>query len=145
MATQTNGNQFPISPDLLEILRDPQAIQEGAVHGTDPGRLELIHGSWLVSADTGYKYPIRDGIPVMLIEEGARWKDTTVDALPVPPPAAEPVPVTRASEIQAAPSGSTFDYRVLLAVAAALFILLALVSLGRKRSSTSNPTPPPAA
>ena len=65
MANQTNGLQSPISPDLLEILRDPQAIQESARHGADPGRLELVRGAWLVSADTGYKYPIRDGIPVM--------------------------------------------------------------------------------
>jgi uncharacterized protein len=48
--------------------------------------LELVKGCWLVSADSGYKYPIRDGLPVMLVEEGARWKDTPVDQLPVPPP-----------------------------------------------------------
>ena len=100
MAKKTEQILLPISPDLLEILRDPQAIQEGARHGADPGRLELVRGNWLVSADTGYKYPIRDGIPVMLIEEGARWKDTPVDALPVPPPpAVEPIAVEpRASE-----------------------------------------------
>ena len=55
MANQTNGSQSPISPDLLEILRDPQAIQESPRHGADPGRLELVRGAWLVSADTGYK------------------------------------------------------------------------------------------
>jgi hypothetical protein len=33
------------------------------------------------------KYPIRDGIPVMLIEEGKKWKETAVEDLPVPPPA----------------------------------------------------------
>jgi uncharacterized protein YbaR (Trm112 family) len=82
--------ELPISADLLEILRDPKAIQEGDKYGPDPGRLDLVHNSWLVSQDTGYKYPIRDGIPVMLIEEGERWKDTAVDALPVPPPPAEP-------------------------------------------------------
>ena len=100
MAKKTQETLSPISPDLLEILRDPQALQQAGRHAADPGRLELVHGSWLVSADTGYKYPIRDGIPVMLIEEGARWKDTPVDALPVPPPpavepiAAEPVSYT---------------------------------------------------
>jgi uncharacterized protein YbaR (Trm112 family) len=40
-----------------------------------------------VCADSGLKYPVRDGIPVMLIEEGEKWKDTVVPDLPVPPPA----------------------------------------------------------
>jgi uncharacterized protein YbaR (Trm112 family) len=84
--------ELPISADLLEILRDPKAIQEGDKFGPDPGRLDLVRNSWLVSRDTGYKYPIRDGIPVMLMEEGEKWKDTAVDALPVPPPPAEPAP-----------------------------------------------------
>ena len=33
-------------------------------------------------------YPIRDGIPVMLIEEGRKWIDVDVADLPVPPPPA---------------------------------------------------------
>ncbi len=134
MAKQTNGSQSPISPDLLEILRDPQAIQEGARHGADPGRLELVRGAWLVSADTGYKYPIRDGIPVMLIEEGARWKDTPVDALPVPPPAAEPAPITRSAEATTATPAAGPDPRLLLAAAVALILLvLVVVGLSRRR------------
>ncbi len=144
MTSHTNGTQSPISPDLLEILRDPQAIQAGDKYGADPGRLELVRGSWLVSADTGYKYPIRDGIPVMLIEEGARWKDTPVDALPVPPPAAEPPPVVRTTEPTTIATQSGPDYRVLLAAAAVLLFLLALVSLGRKRSANQSELPPPA-
>lgn len=82
-----NTNTLPISPELLEILRDPYAIQQNTEQGGDPGRLELVHNSWLVSPETGYKYPIRDGIPVMLIEEGRRWQETAVSDLPVPPPA----------------------------------------------------------
>ena len=144
MTSHTNGTQSPISPDLLEILRDPQAIQAGDKYGADPGRLELVRGSWLVSADTGYKYPIRDGIPVMLIEEGARWKDTPVDALPVPPPAAEPPPVARTTEPTSIVPQSGPDYRILLAAAAVLLLLLALVSLGRKRSANQSELPPPA-
>lgn len=77
----------PISPELLEILRCPLAVQSDQ-YGEDPGRLELVHNCWLVCADTNLKYPIRDGIPVMLIEEGEKWKETPVDQLPVPPPAA---------------------------------------------------------
>jgi uncharacterized protein YbaR (Trm112 family) len=34
------------------------------------------------------KYPIRDGIAIMLIEEGEKWRHTAEAALPVPPPAA---------------------------------------------------------
>ncbi len=77
----------PISLDLLEILRCPLAVQEKEKYGADPGRLELVHNCWLVCADSGLKYPIRDGIPVMLIEEGQKWKDTPAADLPVPPPA----------------------------------------------------------
>lgn len=144
MTSHTNGTQSPISPDLLEILRDPQAIQEGDKYGADPGRLELVRGSWLVSADTGYKYPIRDGIPVMLIEEGARWKDTPVDALPVPPPAAEPAPVTRAAEPATLATASSPDYRMLLVAGAILLFLLAILSLNRKRSVSHSELPPAA-
>ena len=84
MADET-PQESPISDDLLELLRCP-----GAVHytdrGDDPGRLELVHGCWLVSHDSGYKYPIRDGIPVMLVEVGEKYKDVAVEDLPVPPP-----------------------------------------------------------
>lgn len=144
MATNTKINPSPVSPDLLEILRDPQAIQEGAVHGTDPGRLELAHGGyWLVSNDTGYKYPVRDGIPVMLVEEGARWKDTPVEALPVPPPAQEPAPITRTAEASMAQATSGPDYRILLAAGAFLLFLLIIAGLGR-RQSRGGPELPPA-
>ena len=144
MAKATEINQSPVSPDLLEILRDPQAIQEGSRHGTDPGRLEVARGGyWLVSADTGYKYPIRDGIPVMLIEEGARWKDTPVEALPVPPPAAEPPPATRSSIAPAQP-GTVPDYRPLIIVLAVIIVLLALVGMGRRKPKPARELPPEA-
>lgn len=78
---------LPISPELLDILRCPVAVQSDQ-YGEDPGKLELVKACWLVCADSGYKYPIRDGIPVMLIEEGAKWKETAVNDLPVPPPSA---------------------------------------------------------
>ena len=75
----------PINPELLDILRCPLAVQSKEF-GPDPGILELVHNCWLVSEDSGLKYPIRDGIPIMLIEEGKKWKDTPVENLPVPPP-----------------------------------------------------------
>lgn len=74
-----------ISPDLLEILRCPEAVHY-TDKGNDPGRLELVHGCWLVCEDSGNKYPIRDGIPVMLIEVGKKYKDIAAADLPVPPP-----------------------------------------------------------
>ena len=75
----------PISDDLLAILRCPVAVHYED-KGDDPGRLELVKDCWLVCEDSGYKYPIQGGIPVMLIEEGEKWKDTAADDLPVPPP-----------------------------------------------------------
>ena len=84
MAEEANKD-LPISPELLDILRCPVAVHYQD-HGDDPGRLELVHGCWLVSEDSGYKYPIRDGIPVMLVEVGEKYKDMAVADLPVPPP-----------------------------------------------------------
>jgi hypothetical protein len=40
-----------------------------------------------VCDDSGLKYPIQEGIPVMFIEVGEKWKDTPEEELPVPPPA----------------------------------------------------------
>jgi uncharacterized protein len=74
-----------VDPRLMEILRCPVAVHY-TDKGADPGRLELVKDCWLVSADSGYKYPIRKGIPVMLVEEGAKYKDVAVEDLPVPPP-----------------------------------------------------------
>ncbi len=69
-----------INKDLLEILRCPVCVQEGK------GELTLVKDSWLVCEDCGRKYPIVEDIPVMLIDEGDKWKETAVDSLPVPPP-----------------------------------------------------------
>lgn len=55
-----------ISEDLLKILVCPE----------DKGPLELVDdGKFLLNPRNGYKYPIRDGIPVMLIEEGKKYRD----------------------------------------------------------------------
>ena len=73
-----------VSADLLEMLRCPVCVQEEG----KTGDLRLEHDTWLVCTEESCerKYPIRDDIPVMLVEEGDKWVDTAVEDLPVPPP-----------------------------------------------------------
>ena len=60
-----------ISPELLKILVCPE----------DKGSLELVDdGKFLLNPRNGYKYPIRNGIPVMLIEEGKKYRDPVIAA-----------------------------------------------------------------
>jgi uncharacterized protein YbaR (Trm112 family) len=76
-----------VSSELLEILRCPACVSgSGRREGPDPGRLELVSEVWLVcqEPDCGRKYPIRDGIPVMLIEEGDKYRNVPVEELPDP-------------------------------------------------------------
>jgi uncharacterized protein YbaR (Trm112 family) len=54
----SENNSMPIDPQLLEILRCPLTHSKL--------RLE---GEWLVAEVGGLRYPIRDGFPVMLMEE----------------------------------------------------------------------------
>jgi uncharacterized protein YbaR (Trm112 family) len=76
-----------LSPELMDILRCPVGVRIKG-KGDDPGRLELVKGCWLVCEESGMKYPILDGIPVMLVDVGEKYKDTAVEDLPVPPPPA---------------------------------------------------------
>ncbi len=60
-----------VSPDLLEILVCPD----------DKGTLELVdEGKFLLNPRKGYKYPIRSGVPVMLIDEGRKYMDSSAVA-----------------------------------------------------------------
>ena len=72
-----------VSKDLLDILRCPACVRD------KQGMLKLVKDTWLVcqEPDCKRKYPIRDDIPVMLIDVGDKWVNTAEDALPVPPPA----------------------------------------------------------
>lgn len=55
-----------VSDELLRILVCPE----------DKGPLELVEeGKFLLNPRNGYRYPIRNGIPVMLIEEGKKYRD----------------------------------------------------------------------
>ena len=69
-----------VSKDLLNILRCPNCVRE------KEGLLDLYKETWLICRDCGRKYPIRQDIPVMLIDEGSKWIDVEKDTLPVPPP-----------------------------------------------------------
>ncbi len=68
-----------VSQDLLDILVCP----------LDKGPLELsADGKWLINRRNGYRYPIKDGIPIMLIEEGEKYKDPSLITQPPAPSAA---------------------------------------------------------
>jgi uncharacterized protein YbaR (Trm112 family) len=69
-----------VSQDLLEILRCPACVQE-----TD-GLLDFYKETWLICQDCGRKYPVKQDIPVMLIDEGDKWVETMTEDLPIPPP-----------------------------------------------------------
>jgi len=76
-----------VSQDLLDILRCPACVSgPNRREGPDLGRLELVNGVWLVCQEEGCnrKYPIRDDIPIMLIEEGDKYRDVPVDQLGTP-------------------------------------------------------------
>ncbi len=47
-------------------------------------KVELVRDTWLVcqNAECRRKYPIRDDIPQMLIEEGDRYRDIQPEDLP---------------------------------------------------------------
>ncbi len=74
------------NPAHLDMLRCPEAVQQTSF-GAEAGRLTLLNPHWLVSAQSGNKYPIHNGIPYLLLKEGQRWRDTPDADLPTPPPA----------------------------------------------------------
>lgn len=69
-----------ISTELLEKISCPVCVKENA------GAIETFGDSWLICQDCGRKYPIWDGILIMRIEEGDKWRATDKESLPVPPP-----------------------------------------------------------
>jgi len=69
-----------VSQELLEILRCPNCVRETG------GILDFYKETWFICQDCGRKYPVRQDIPVMLIEEGDKWREVKVEDLPIPPP-----------------------------------------------------------
>lgn len=67
----------------MDILRCPACVAQ-AGEAADPGQLGLWAGSWLVCQDCERKYPIRNQVPVLLIEEGDRHRRTPLDELGTP-------------------------------------------------------------
>ena len=80
-----------VSQELLEILRCPNCVR----NGPEAGLLDHA-GNWLICHDCDRKYPIRDDIPVMLIEEGDRFRDVRREELPEVPPPEERKPLSLA-------------------------------------------------
>lgn len=70
----SSGEKRSISPELLAILADPG----------DKGPVELLTddkgNEWLINRRNGYRYPVEDGIPIMLLEEGEKHRDTSLIA-----------------------------------------------------------------
>lgn len=68
-----------VRKELLDILRCPVCVKD------KKGNLTLFKDAWLICENCGRKYPIVEDIPVMLIEEGDKWIETTAEALQIPP------------------------------------------------------------
>jgi hypothetical protein len=45
---------------------------------------DFIRETWLVCRDCGRKYPVKNDIPIMLIEEGDKYRATPVEQLGAP-------------------------------------------------------------
>jgi uncharacterized protein YbaR (Trm112 family) len=71
----------------MDILRCPACVSAPEAN-TDPtadaGQFDLWADSWLVCTDCQRKYPIRDQVPVLLIEEGDKHRETPLDDLGTP-------------------------------------------------------------
>lgn len=65
-----------VSKDLLDILVCPYCKTKVVLHAD----------KWLLcqNPDCRRKYPIKEDIPVMLVEEGTKWIGTEPDDLPDP-------------------------------------------------------------
>ncbi len=65
-----------VKQELLDILVCPACKT----------KLELVEDTWLacLNVECGRKYPIREDIPVMLIEEGDKYVNVPVEELGKP-------------------------------------------------------------
>jgi uncharacterized protein YbaR (Trm112 family) len=65
---ETHQDLTPASAD--EIVRLNEAIRQGRVRNVGGGTVTETVGGALVRADRAVAYPVRDDIPIMLVEEG---------------------------------------------------------------------------
>jgi uncharacterized protein YbaR (Trm112 family) len=68
----------------LDILRCPACVTRRENAQPDPGQLDLLDNGWLCCLDCQRKYPIRNQIPVLKIEEGDKYQETAVADLGAP-------------------------------------------------------------
>jgi uncharacterized protein YbaR (Trm112 family) len=118
-----------VSQELLDILRCPNCVR----NGPEAGAL-THHGNWLLCNDCSRKYPIRDDIPVMLIEEGTRFMDTLVDELPEVPPPEERKPLPATPAIPPALDEQQKLILILLGAALGIALLAFLVTWLKKKN-----------
>ena len=71
---ERNRDRRGISPELLEILANPADKGPVELHTDGSGK------EWLINRRNGFRYPVEDGIPIMLIEEGEKNKDESLIA-----------------------------------------------------------------
>lgn len=69
-----------LNKELLDILRCPACVR----NGPNAGLLDFINETWLVCRECARKYPVKNDIPIMLIEEGDKYRDTPVEQLGTP-------------------------------------------------------------
>lgn len=63
-----------VSGELLAILADPGDKGPLETHTDAEGK------HWLINRRNGFRYPIDDGIPVLLLEEGEKHRDASLVA-----------------------------------------------------------------
>jgi uncharacterized protein YbaR (Trm112 family) len=119
-----------VSQELLDILRCPNCVGERPEAGL------LDHeGNWLICTSCDRKYPIRDDIPVMLIEEGDRFQDVPREELPpVPPPEEQRTVFTAPQEPAPVAEGQKLVFGLTALVVGLLVFLLVIKLLKGERS-----------
>jgi hypothetical protein len=68
----SGGYGVALNSDLLAILRCPACMRDAdnAEQRAVRGKVALVDEAWLVCPDCRRRYPVKDDIPYMLIEEG---------------------------------------------------------------------------
>lgn len=62
--------------NYIDILRCPHCTRD------DKGVLTEVKNDWMACRDCGRQYPVVEGIPVMLPEEGDKWRGVALEDLP---------------------------------------------------------------